>query len=442
MGKTSVSLLKEKCVGCTACIKRCPTEAIRVHGGRAHILTDYCIDCGMCMHVCKHGAKVSETASLDNVLTSNYKLKIVLPPPSLYSQFEGNRNINRLLTALKKMGFDEVIGVAMGAEIVTRETIKFIKEHPRTDGPWISSACPAIVRLIEARFPSLMEHVLPFISPMEVTARLARKHFIAKGYSDEEIGVFFITPCPAKTSSVRDPHVVKKSAVTDTISMRQIYYKLRSVLKTIPEEDIETLQLCSNEGISWAHIGGESECLGLADVLAVDGIDNVIEVFDQLESGVIKRIDFLEANACTGGCLGGPMAVSNPYNAHTRMKKVLRHNFQPNLRQDMEDMTTSEVSLFTERPLEIIPTMKLDPDMRIALKKMQQRDALYEELPKLDCGACGAPNCYAFAQDVVRGLANKEDCIFMLRERIKNVADEILNISSKFPKNTNNYNND
>ncbi len=434
MGKTSVSLLQDRCVGCTACIKRCPTEAIRVHGGRAQIITDYCIDCGMCMHVCKHGAKVSETAQLDAVLASDYKLKIALPPPSLYSQFEGNRNINRLLTALKKIGFDDVVGVAMGAEIVTRETIKFIKENPRTDGPWISSACPAIVRLIEARFPSLMEHVLPFISPMEVTARLVRKHYIEKGYKDEEIGIFFITPCPAKTSSVRNPHVVKKSAVTDTISMRQVYYKIRSILKTIPEEDIQALQLSGNEGVSWAHIGGESEGLGLADVLAVDGIDNVIEVFDQLESGVIKRIDFLEANACTGGCLGGPMAISNPFNAHTRMKKVLRRNFQPYLRQGMENMPNEEISLITERPLEAIPTMKLDPDMRVALQKMQQRDALCKELPKLDCGACGAPSCYAFAQDVVRGTANKEDCIFMLRERVKNVAEEMINISSKFPE--------
>ena len=153
MGFTSVTLLKEKCIGCTTCVRRCPTEAIRVRGGRAHILTDYCIDCGMCMRVCKHGAKVSETAELDEILSSSYKLKVALPPPSMYSQFEDNRNINRLLTALKLIGFDEVFGVAAGAEVITRETAKFIEENPPMDGPWISSACPVIVRLIETRFP-------------------------------------------------------------------------------------------------------------------------------------------------------------------------------------------------------------------------------------------------------------------------------------------------
>lgn len=433
MGVTSVSLLEDRCVGCTTCIKRCPTEAIRVRGGRAHIITDYCIDCGMCMHVCRHGAKVSETAQLDEILASDYKLKVALPPPSLYSQFENNRNINRLLTALKQIGFDEVFGVARGAELITRETAKFIAENPRVDGPWISSACPAIVRLIEARFPSLMDNVLPFISPMEAAARMARKYFIEQGYKDEEIGVYFITPCPAKTTEVHYPRMVKKSAVTDTVSMSQIYYKIRPILRKIEDKDIEVLQLGSNAGVSWAHIGGESEGIGLTESLAVDGIDNVIKVFDDLENGAIQRIDFLEANACTGGCLGGPMAIENPFNSYTRMKKVLRRNENPYYRHEILDENYDEISVRSEKQLEAIPAMKLDPDMRTALKKMACRDALYEELPQLDCGACGAPSCYAFAQDVVRGKAHREDCIFMLRERVRNVAEEMQSISSKFP---------
>ncbi|MBQ7015615.1 MAG: 4Fe-4S binding protein [Firmicutes bacterium] len=426
MNATSVTLVKDRCVGCTTCIKRCPTSAIRVQDGKAYIIQDRCIDCGMCIQVCPHKAKIAVTRKLDEILASPYKLKVALPPPSLYSQFEGNRNINRILTALRRIGFDEVVGVARGAEIITAATKEFIKENPRDDveGPWISSACPAIVRLIQTRFPSLIDNILPLISPMEVAARIARKHFIEKGYKDEEIGVFFITPCPAKVSEVFSPSMVKKSAVTDTVALNEIFYKIRPFIKTIQGDEIETLQLGGNEGIQWAHIGGESDNLELNDVLAVDGIDNVIEVLDQLENGVIQRVEFIEANACTGGCLGGPLAVANPFSAETRMKKVMRRNEQPYYNEEIRK-TSSDVDVMAELELEEMATMGLSSDMQKALRMMKERDALLEKLPGVDCGACGAPSCYEFAGDCVKGLARIEECVILLRDRLKQLDPDL-----------------
>lgn len=432
MNATSVRLMEERCVGCTTCIKRCPTEAIRVRGGRAHIIKERCIDCGVCMQVCKHKAKVAVTKKLDEILGSPYKLKVALPPPSLYSQFEGNRNINRILTALRRIGFDEVVGVAKGAEVITAATREFIKENPRDerDGPWISSACPAIVRLIQNRFPSLIDNILPLISPMEAAARIARKYFISQGYKDEEIGVFFITPCPAKVTEVAYPRMVEKSAVTDTVALNEIYYKIRPIIKSIQGDDIETLQLSGVDGIRWAHIGGESESLGLKDVLSVDGIDNVIEIMDRLENGIIQRVEFIEANACTGGCLGGPMAVENPFSAETRMKKVMRRNESPCYNEAIMGV---EVPVEAEKELEEMDNLQLSSDMQEALRMMQARDRLHERLPKIDCGACGSPSCFAFAADVVRGDAQEQDCVFLLRQKVKEVAQEMVDLSGKMP---------
>ena len=427
MSATSVTLVAERCVGCTTCIKRCPTSAIRVRDGRAHIMKERCIDCGMCIHVCQHKAKIAITRKLDEILASPYKLKIALPPPSLYSQFEGNRNINRILTALRRIGFDEVVGVARGAEIITRATKQFIQENPRddVDGPWISSACPAIVRLIQTRFPSLIDNILPLVSPMEVAARLARKHFIEKGYRDEEIGVFFITPCPAKVSEVFSPHMVQKSAVTDTVAMNEIFYKIRPFIKSIQDDDIERLQLGGNEGIQWAHIGGESDNLGLKDVLAVDGIDNVMEVLDQVENGVIQRVEFIEANACTGGCLGGPLAVANPFSAETRMKKVMRRNENPYFNEEIHN-AEPDVEVEAEVELEEMTSMQLSSDMQQALEMIQKRDELLKMLPQVDCGACGAPSCYEFAGDCVKGTAKIEDCIILLRDRLNEMDPDLV----------------
>ncbi len=422
-GYTSVRLQEDKCIGCTTCIKRCPTEAIRVWDGKAHILTNNCIDCGMCMRVCKQGAKVSETDSLDAILNSDYKLKIVLPPPSLYSQFEKNRSINRILTALKMIGFDAVFGVARGAQRITRETVKFIRENPPEDGPWISSACPVIVRLIQNRFPSLIGNILPLISPMETAARMARAYYTKHGYKDEDIGVFFITPCPAKTTEVKWMQVVENSAVNGTVSMQEIFYRIRPFLLKITDEEIERLQLENNSGVAWAHIGGETEGVNLPDSLAVDGIENVIRVLDALENGTIEEIDFLEASACVSGCLGGPLTVENPFNAYTRMKKVLRRNETPMLSRDSDEIDALDVPVAAEKELEEIRHVQFSTDIGEALQMMQKRDELYEQLPKLDCGACGAPTCYAFAQDVVHGSQVMEDCIFMLREKYRRMTE-------------------
>ena len=432
MNATSVTLVKERCVGCTTCIKRCPTSAIRVRDGKAYIIKDRCIDCGMCIQVCQHKAKIAVTRKLDEILASPYKLKVALPPPSLYSQFEGNRNINRILTALRRIGFDEVVGVARGAEIITAATKEFIKENPRDDveGPWISSACPAIVRLIQTRFPSLIDNILPLISPMEVAARIARKHFIEKGYKDEEIGVFFITPCPAKVSEVFAPSMVEKSAVTDTVALNEIFYKIRPFIKTIQGDEIETLQLGGNEGIQWAHIGGESDNLELNDVLAVDGIDNVIDVLDQLENGVIQRVDFIEANACTGGCLGGPLAVENPFSAETRMKKVMRRNEKPYYNEEIRN-NSEDVAVEAELELEEMATMGLSSNMQKALRMMKERDELLKKLPGVDCGACGAPSCYEFAGDCVKGLARVEECVILLRDRLKQLDPDLNKVTEK-----------
>ena len=168
----SVLLDEDKCTGCTTCIRHCPTEAIRIKNGRAVIDSERCIDCGACIRYCPQKAKKAVCSKLSDM--DRFKWKIALPAPTLYGQFDNLDDVDYVLNGLLKIGFDDVFEVSKAAELVSAYTRLYLQ----TDGikkPALSSACPVIMRLIALRFPSLREHVIHMLPPMEIAAKLARR---------------------------------------------------------------------------------------------------------------------------------------------------------------------------------------------------------------------------------------------------------------------------
>ena len=170
--KHSVSLNADKCKGCTHCLKRCPTEAIRIRDGKAEIDTTRCIDCGECIRVCPYKAKKSICDKLADL--DRFKFKIALPAPSLYGQFDHLDDIEFIIDGLYKAGFDMVFEVAKAAEIVSSYTRMYLRRENITK-PVISSACPVIARIVGMRFPYLLENLIPLLPPMEIAAQMARE---------------------------------------------------------------------------------------------------------------------------------------------------------------------------------------------------------------------------------------------------------------------------
>ena len=100
----------------------------------------------------------------------------------------------------------------------------------------INSACPAVIRLISGRFPSLISHILPVVAPVEAAAMAARKDAIRKtGLAPEEIGVFFISPCAAKATTVQNPLGLPDSPISGVLSMKSVYMKLLPAMGKLPE---------------------------------------------------------------------------------------------------------------------------------------------------------------------------------------------------------------
>ena len=419
----SVTLDEDLCRGCTTCISNCPTEAIRVRNGKAHIISERCIDCGECIRSCPSHAKKAISDPLSIIDSFDYK--VAIPAPSFYGQFKDEIGTDRVLSALLEIGFDDIYEVARAAEIVSMATRRQIDsgEYPK---PMISSSCPAVVKLIQVRFPGLIEHVIKIQSPMEVAARVV-KNYIHK--DRKNVGVFFISPCPAKVSVVKTPLGHARSFVDGIIAVKDIYPLVRTAAKSIKK--ITRTTNASGVGIGWAHSDGESEAVNAKRSISVDGIHQVIDVLEQIENADIHDIDFIEAMACPGGCVGGTLNVENPYIARSRVKRIVRNNSNRQMNADIFDRPGFDVSWTKE--IYSRPALKLDEDIKVAMKMMEEIDRITEELPGLDCGSCGAPSCRALAEDIVKGFAEKNDCIFLLKDEIKEVALQMALLEKRMP---------
>ena len=412
----SVRLDKDKCRGCTNCIKRCPTQAIRVRAGKAVILKERCIDCGECIRVCPHHAKEASCDSLEQL--KNYKYTVALPAPALYGQFHNLDDINIILNALPKLGFNAIFEVSKAAELISEATRIFMNtQNPMK--PVISSACPAIVRLIRVRYPELIDNIIRVNAPVEEAGRLAREKAVQKtGLKPEEIGIFFITPCPAKVTSFKQPIGVEKSNIDCAIAIKDIYpARLKAMEKLSPDDELIALHESGVIGISWATSGGEASGTLRDNALAADGIENCMKILDEVERGNLDTIDFIELNACQGGCVGGSLTAENPFIAKTRLKRLRKYS-----PVSCNHLLSSQLSdtLFCKEPIEPCDdVLKLADNISEAMEKMNKMKELLKTFPGLDCGTCGAPSCKALAEDIVRGYTTENDCVFRAREEIQ-----------------------
>ncbi|WP_124065618.1 [Fe-Fe] hydrogenase large subunit C-terminal domain-containing protein [Clostridium sp. E02] len=423
----SVRLDQDLCMGCINCIKRCPTQAIRVRNKKAQINSKFCIDCGECIRVCPHHAKHAVYDKLE--VLKQYEYTVALPPPSLYSQFNHLDDINIVLNALLRMGFDDIYEVSAAAELVSEATREYLSTHP-DHMPVISTACPSVVRLIRVRFPNLIPNLLPLNPPVEIAAILAlRKAMERTGLKREQIGIIFISPCPSKVTYARSPLGITHSEVDKVLAVKDIYPNLLACMKTVGE-DPDEIGTSGKIGVSWGRSGGEASGLFTEDYLAADGIENVIRVLEDMEDKKFTNLKFVELNACNGGCVGGVLNVENPYVAEVKLKRLRK--YMPVARTHM--MPDTEAFIGWDSKVQYEPVFHLGETMMESFQRLNQVEELLKKFPGLDCGSCGAPSCKALAEDIVRGEAKDSDCVYFLRDNVHKLTEEVTRLAEDFEK--------
>lgn len=434
----SVRFLPSKCKGCITCVKACPTDAIRVRHGKAELIENRCIDCGECLKKCSYHAIEAISDKLDAL--KDYKYNIVLPPPSLYAQFPVEYSDEAIRNGLLRLGFDELFDVAVASEYISFEVADYIENYTGGRKPLISCACPAVLRLIQVKFPELIKQVVPVLPPAEAAAIYVKNSASERlGLAPEEIGVWFIAPCPSKNTNIKQSVDVRSTRLTGSISISDIYGRLLKDIGKTDDVEGHKITKSSSYGMGWGSYGGELAAIGVKSGLAVHGIENVYDVLEQISMNKMRDVDYVECLACSGGCIGGPLAPENKFvaekNLKLRIAKMRESEPQDRVEAMRQTLICDGFPASAEYVKKLVPRpmMQLDDDILEAMKKFERMEEVLNALPGLNCGACGAPNCQSLAEDIVQGKASEIDCIFKLRNSVKKLAHGMLELARQIP---------
>ncbi|GAB1366287.1 [Fe-Fe] hydrogenase large subunit C-terminal domain-containing protein [Candidatus Cloacimonadaceae bacterium] len=412
----AIRILEDNCTGCTACVRVCPTEAIRVRDRKAYIDPNRCVDCGNCVTVCQFHAIIPSSDPLD--IINKFKYKVAIISSSFFGQFTEDISYGVAKQAVLGLGFDEVAEEAMVTEFMISMIRDYIRAN-REKRPILSSNCPAVVRLIQVKFPSLLPNLFHQEAPMSILTRFLREKISRdKKMADNEIGIFLIVPCVAHVTAVHQPEGAYKHLQDGAFSTGMIYGKVRDIVKKIQNEplEIETYP----KGLTWALSGVQAELVDCDDIraLSVNGVENVIEILSRVEDHYLDQYDYIVLRTCTNGCVGGCLNVENPFVAMSRIKKMIKDGEDREINVDDLRLLYNKGE-FTVVPLTPRPIMELDKDIKNAIKKMKQINEFLTMLPGLNCSACGSPTCYALAEDIVNGKASIDDCVVLLKRHSK-----------------------
>ncbi len=434
----SIYFVPSKCNGDMACLKACPVEAIRVWSKKSRMLEEKCIDCGVCVKICESGAIVPLTNSFTDF--SKFKYTVGIPSLALYSQFERQVQPKTILSALKKIGFDEVVDMTSSCVAAFNGIQKYMKDNPGRK-PLISTFCPTCVRLIQIKYPELLKLIIPAIPPMELAAREAKKEFSERfGVDKSEIGVIYITPCPSKMILISELNGSFYSDYDGAIAISDIYNTLYSAINQVRksgENELEHFEI-NNFGLNLGYIGGLTSLLEGDNHITVSGTNDVLYILEEIERGKLNDIDLVELHSCIEGCVGGSLVVENIYLAANKMKYIIKRFGEKKLPVSKRDSLGTE-DIYYDSVFEPLPAPPIDADLKTAIIKIAERKEIYSKLPGLNCGACGSPTCLTFAEDIVKGEAKLNDCMYMfnseLRRKLKEKMLEVLELQTKIEDN-------
>lgn len=406
------------CHQCYKCVRTCKVKAIQIDNNQAHIVSDLCIACGQCFASCPQNARNihSDLSFVKKIINKNKRVNVSIAP-----SFRGFfKKSEKLITALKDLGFNLIEETAVGADI----TSKLYREHIENIGrdTYITTCCPSIILLIERYFPNIIDKLMPFSSPMIAHGSLLKKRF------PNEYTVF-IGPCISKKC---------ESISKDNSSVIDAVLTFDEVLQWLKDEGIDYLKLHnsgadgygSSSGQLYPVSGGILE--GLKELLMennlthirVDGVDDCSEIFNEIQKGNITNT-CIEVSACSKSCLGGPSGSTVSSSTFERVQRLKRY-------LNKVDGTTKPLETKCILSKDKLITSFTDKSLKQDMPSNEEILRILRSLEKhtledqLNCGGCGYDTCVDKAISIYRGMSHSDMCIHYVKSCNEKISNEIF----------------
>lgn len=399
-----------RCKDCYKCLRECPVKAIKFESHQAKIIEDRCILCGKCTTVCPQNAKKvhSEVESVEALLRGG-KPVIASVAPSFVSSF-GVSDFGVFTIALAKLGFRGAEETAIGANIVTEEYAKLLASGDYKN--FITSACPAINRMIQLYYPKALKYLAPVASPMVAHARLLKKRY-------PEAEVVFIGPCIAKKREARESGVIAGVLTFEELSEMFAAKNIDlDAIASVGNQKEGAANKARYYPISRGIIKSFESLPGGYEYVAVDGVHRSFDVLEGIED--LEGM-FIEINCCEYACINGPCSLKRSggaLKANEAVRKYVGETGTEPVRIDAEG-----VSLIEGHPrIAVNSVVPGERDIRAILA----RTGKFKPEDELNCGACGYSTCREKAIAVARGNADIEMCIPYMRTRAESMSYEII----------------
>lgn len=410
------------CQDCYKCIRECPVKAIRIASDRASIVRELCIFCGSCTLICPSGAKKvrDDVSRVKRMLRRDRPVYVSLAP-SFVAEFTAFP-VNELIGALKMLGFAGVSETALGAERVTAETSRLLKQAP--PGILISSACPSAVDYIRKYRPELTSNIAGLHSPLMAHAAMLRQWF------GEDIRVVFIGPCVAKKNESDDFNSLIDAALT--FKDLRAWFEEEGIMPGLVRMNgpVQFVPFSATDGALYPLDGGMTTTLrnaaNLPDIsyMHISGMQNIRAALDGISTLQSNTRLFLELLVCDGGCINGPGFSSQN---GTVVKNLKIENYRKMVKTGVSGTDLSADfpvihSAFCTVSQPVHKRRYSESDIQDALRTVGKASRADE----LNCGGCGYNSCRDFAIAMLSDMAERQMCVSYMRRVASDKASVLL----------------